>query len=180
MHNRGKPIMIRYKDYELGRLWAKIEKEKGLGICAYCPEVVFLSLSGTTIKSLAPLENLGSLSTFNLMNTAVNDFTPLRFVTSLQELDLGGTKIIDLTPLVNLFHLRSLMLYDTAVSDISQLSTLTNLRALNLYNTKVRELKPLQRLYNLQKLDLGHTMISDGSFLSGSMRDRFASLVRYL
>jgi len=120
-----------------------------------------LTLRGTAVSDLAPLQALTGLTSLNLFNTPVSDLAPLQALTGLTSLTLFDTAVSDLAPLQALTGLTSLNLFNTAASDLAPLQALTGLTSLILFNTPVSDLAPLQALTGLTSLTLYDTAVSD-------------------
>ncbi|MBO6550022.1 MAG: TIR domain-containing protein [Rhizobiales bacterium] len=118
------------------------------------PHLKMLSLSGTSVRDLTPLQKLTNLTVLDLSFTSVCDLAPLQSLTSLTMLDLSDTSVDDLTPLAKLTKLTELDLSYKGFLNLTPLAKLTKLSVLKLRNTFVDDVTPLQNLTNLTKLDL--------------------------
>jgi Leucine-rich repeat (LRR) protein len=126
-----------------------------------CAQVTRLNLSLSKLSDLTPLKGLTSLQELYLDGTHVTDLTALQGLTSLQRLWLNQTQVSDLTPLHGLTDLIVLYLNGTRVSDLTALEGLTSLRELYLNQTRVSDLTALRVLTSLHVLSLEWTQISD-------------------
>lgn len=126
-----------------------------------------LSLSGTRVKSLAPLKKLVRLQSLSVDRTPVRNIAHVGGLLGLQKFTLRGTRVQDISPLANLLNLRSLDLDLTAVTDLVPLAKLRKLQVLKLSRTKVSDLSPLANLFELRSVDLQATKAVDLSPLSG-------------
>lgn len=134
------------------------------------PNLDWLSISSTSVTTLAGAENLTNLRSIYFNDIAVNDLTPLAGLDNLQTIGAYGTEITDLTPLANNDSLTSLTIAESDVADISVLSTFTGpLTTLNLSDTLIDndDLAVIGDLTDLTALSLLRNDISDVSELSG-------------
>jgi hypothetical protein len=120
-----------------------------------------LSLLGTQVADITPLQDLENLKTLNLTGTPVADIAPLQGLENLQVLNLEGTRVADIAPLKNLENMWALNIAETPVADIAPLKGLENLQTLDLDRTQVADIAPLKALENLQTLDLTGTQAAD-------------------
>lgn len=120
-----------------------------------------LSLYTTGVADLTPLHGLTGLRTLWLTRTEVADLTPLQSLTGLQRLSFGQTPVTDLAPLQHLTGLQWLASGETGVTDLTPLQGLTGLRTLLLALTAVTDLVPLQGLTGLRNLSLDQTAVAD-------------------
>lgn len=117
---------------------------------------------------ILPLRYMPLLREVILMESDINDLTPLAGLTELQMLWFGNNDITDLTPLAELTNLRELRLCFNRISDLTPLANLQNLTTLHIRgNRYITDLTPLAGLTNLQYLQLCGNQISDVSPLSG-------------
>ncbi|MBS0125150.1 hypothetical protein [Thetidibacter halocola] len=77
-----------------------------------------ISLDGTFVTDLTPLQGLSALRALSFNKTGVTDLTPLQGLSALQWLTLEGTAVTDLTPLQGLSALRDLALDGCAALDL--------------------------------------------------------------
>ena len=126
-----------------------------------------LTLDGTEVSDLTPLQGLVGLQSLDLDDTQVTDLTSLQGLAGLQTLYLDNTPVTDLRPLQGLTGLQTLGLNGTLVTDIAPLQGLSELQSLFLNGTPVTDLTPLQGLAGLQRLTLGSTLVTDLTPLQG-------------
>ena len=107
-----------------------------------------------------------NVTVLNLSNNQIDDLTPLKIFTELQDLTLTNNQIIDLTPLSEFDNLTTLVLIDNHIRDVTPLSALTGLVSLDLINNRIYDISPLSGLTNLEFLDLSYNQIIDFSPLT--------------
>ena len=151
-----------------------------------------LSLSGKSVSNLTALTALAQLTSLDLGDVSVTDFSPLAGLSSLTSVSLSGGTMSDLSSLTNLAHLSSLALFNTvipdyaplagipsltnlalygeSISNLSGLAHVTQLTSLALYNGRVTDLSPLSALTNLTILSLNGAAIYELSFLTNLTR----------
>lgn len=86
-----------------------------------------LSLSGTQVSDLSPLETLIRLTLLSLTGTKASDLSPLEKLTGLTELWVDETQVSDLSPLRALTGLTELWLDGIPATDLRPLCKLTRL-----------------------------------------------------
>ncbi|MCB0752827.1 MAG: hypothetical protein KDC52_15255, partial [Ignavibacteriae bacterium] len=123
--------------------WVEIADKKKTFEIPYFPNLVFLNLNNSSIKTIVGLGNLKNLRSLILDRNPINDFSPLKDAKSLQILRCNQTQVSDLGPLKELTKLWRLDLKQTQVSDLGPLKELKNLGYLELNQTQVSNLKPL-------------------------------------
>ena len=91
----------------------------------------------------------------------ITDLTGLEYATGLTGLNMDHNSFTDLSPIKNLTSLQEIRFsrwYTTwqtpAITDISALAGLTNLKILTLADQRVSNLTPLQNLTKLEELDI--------------------------
>ena len=120
-----------------------------------------LSINGSPVTDLSPLQALTALQALDCSETQVTDLRPLQALTALQSLDCASTQVTDLRPLQALTALQSLNCTRTQVSDLSPLQALTALQTLYCSYTQVSELRPLIGLMRLEELTLNGCRLDD-------------------
>jgi len=130
-----------------------------------------LTLSGRGVKSLSGLENVQSLETLTLLNTATNDLKPLRELGQLASLTLRMPAAgLDLESVAQIPMLRSLTIDDSSNTDadVFHIPTLTPIeKASALSDISLRcaiddgQLTPLARLPRLRKVKLASYIGAD-------------------
>ncbi len=123
----------------------------------------FINLNG--------IESCKKLKNFSAIDARVKDYSPLSFLTNIEEIYIQGSGALkdkDLENLINSIKsfkkLIKLSLYATNLEDISLLDELKNidsLKNLNLGVNKIKNLEPLKNLTNLKYLDLRNNLIFD-------------------
>ena len=125
-----------------------------------------LNLGQRSITDFTWISALTNLTTLNLQGNQISDITPLSRLTNLTELCLNNNEITDITPLSALTNLTILYLRDNKITDITRLSALTNLTELYLFNNEITDITPLLALTNLTELHLDTNQITDITPLS--------------
>lgn len=125
-----------------------------------------ISLDGTFIHDLRPLETLSQLHWLSINNTQASDLSPLAKLGELIYLSADRTKVFDLSPIRNLKQLEYLSLRRTLVRNIGALQELHNLKTLDLYWTPIRNISGISGLINLRQLSLERTKVEDISELA--------------
>jgi internalin A len=113
------------------------------------------------LSDLTPLKELTTLQQLYIDHTPVSDLSPLKNLTNLQLLYAENTQISDLSPLKDLVTLQLLKIKKTKVNDLSPLKDLITLQLLRIEDTKVSNLSPLKNLVALQLLRIDGTKVSD-------------------
>ena len=121
---------------------------------------------------------LSSMTTLDLGDNRMTDFSFLASLTNLTTLDLRYNKITDISFLASLTNLAELDLYNNQITDISFLGSLTNLTTLDIGRNKITDISFLGSLTNLTTLDIGHNKITDISFL-GSLTNLTTLILAY-
>ena len=119
--------------------------------------VVELSLEGKTLSDIKLLEKFTNLKDLNLSNINIpqtNVPTWMKVLAKLGIIDLSKRNSIDLSPLRNITSLQQLDFSYTQVRDLKPLKDLTNLQMLSGFFTDISDLRPLKGLDNLQILYL--------------------------
>ena len=146
--------------------------------------LLFLDISATHVKGLAPLSKCKKLHTLYCCNTPVADLGPLSDCKALINLHCGFTRVTCLKPLSGCTNLTLLSCGTNAISDISPLAECTKLEVLKISQTTVKDLSPLAQCAQLTKLHIQQTSINNISSLSACLRLRklyaFASHVNDL
>jgi internalin A len=101
------------------------------------------------LNDLSPLKNLTALQQLSVNSTQVSDLSPLENLTALQQLFFNWTPVSDLSPLKDLKQLKVLNIALTQVSDLSPLKNLNRLIGVNIASTQVIDLNPLKDLNQL-------------------------------
>jgi len=137
----------------------------------YISEVLYrltsLNLSNMQITDFSTLSGLNHITSLNLIGTQITNLSVLSGLNQLTKLNLSNTQVTDLSALSGLNQLTSLNLSNTQVTDLSTLSGLNQLTSLNLSNTQVTDLSALGGLNQLTSLNLSNTQVTDLSTLSG-------------
>lgn len=108
------------------------------------------------IKTLVPLEKIGTLESLDISNSTVRDLSPVANLFSLQKLDISHTMVSDLNPLSGLTGLREILMAGSAVTSIAPIAKLPDLHLLNLDSTNVTD---VAKLSTLKRLDV---LLADG------------------
>ena len=122
------------------------------------------------IKNITPLGNLINLEYLEAEYASdINDISGVSKLTKLRILSIEGSQgyvlqdLDDFSPLKNLTTLTRLHLDDTKIKDLSVLSNIKNLEILTLENTDVEDVSPLAGLTKLKEVHLGSTHVSKES-----------------
>gem|GEM_PF-1882146 len=111
--------------------------------------------------------DLLSLTSLNVQNGNLANFTGWQWLTNLTSLSVSGSSVSNLTFLTNLTQLTFLNVYNTSVTDFGPLSALTNLTSLYLTGTSVSNVVFLQPLTQLKYLGVTGARVADISPLAG-------------
>ena len=130
-----------------------------------------ITLQNMEFINLNGIESCKKLKNFSAIDARVKDYSPLSFLTNIEEIYIQGSGALkdkDLENLINSIKsfkkLIKLSLYATNLEDISLLDELKNidsLKNLNLGVNKIKNLEPLKNLTNLKYLDLRNNLIFD-------------------
>jgi len=141
----------------------------------YAPNLASLAINGDAfssggdvpIASLTPLSGNTNLTSLNLHDTHISDFTGLSTLTGLQTLDLYYTTLPNLNAVSGLTNLTYLVTGGNGISDISGLSGLTSLQTLVVSNSGISDISVLSHMPNLSYFDMGGNAVSNLAPLSG-------------
>ena len=117
---------------------------------AALPDLCALSLSGTTLTTLAGIAHLRTLESLDCTGTQVSDLSPVGGLSALQTLNITQTQVSNLSPLSGLSALQTLVCSGTHVKALSPLSGLSALQTLYCDGTQIKDLSPLSGLTALQ------------------------------
>ena len=146
---------------------------KPLSALAALPKLRTLDLHHDYLSNdgIAELGQVTQLTSLDLSQNFITDFTALAPLVNLKSLDLSGNdnfafQTSDLTPLSALTQLETLSLDSLLVSNIAPLGALTQLRQLSLASLKLTSISPLAGLTQLTQLDLSGNSLSSFTPLS--------------
>ena len=105
------------------------------------PSITLLDLSGTSLTSLAGIENLKNLTTLDVSSTQL-------------------TSLAGIENLKDLKNLTTLNLYSNQLTTLAGIENLKNLTTLNLSSNQLTTLAGIENLKNLTTLDLSYTGIT--------------------
>lgn len=91
----------------------------------------------------------------------IDDLTPLKSLTKLENLSLSGNIVSDLSPLVSLKNLEILSVNTAALTDISPVEHLKNLTSVTFYYNGISDITPLSKLPKLKYISLDYNYIMD-------------------
>lgn len=131
---------------------------------ARCTNLRELGADRCPITGLSPLANLTALRTLDLENTQVQDLRPIANL-KLRVLRIGGTHINDCSPLKNMTTLEDLSATGLPIEDLSLLSGCSKLRMLYIGQIPATDLTPICHL-PLNTLYLDGSRIADVSSLA--------------
>lgn len=129
------------------------------------------------ILYLEGIQHLKNLKTLTLIDNRIQDVTPLKNLTRLQELNLRNNEItnledINLAALKDLPELKVLSLRhnvvrhedssQTRISDVSVLKDFHQLESLELRDNHINDITPLQNLTQLKVLDISQNPLKEG------------------
>jgi hypothetical protein len=133
-------------------------------------KIDWLSVRGTKVDYLTPIEGLTNLIHLELTDSPIADLTPISALLRLKSLFVGGTKVSDLTPISDLTNLTMLAVSGTRVTDLAPIAGLANLQLLFLARTMVRDLAPIAKLNGLTMLDARCTRVETLPHELGALR----------
>ena len=113
------------------------------------------------IANLDPLSEMDNLRSLNCAHTLIEDLTPLRTLSRLQQLDITGCPVESLEPLRYVSALREIDAAFTSVKKADVLVSFKNLETLNLSHTPVDTLPDMKNLVNLHVLELDATALQN-------------------
>jgi Leucine-rich repeat (LRR) protein len=119
-----------------------------------------LTFTGTTVNSLASLQNMTTLETLHCGKNPITDLTPISSLSKLKDLDFSNSQVEELMPIQNMTWLENLKFSGTPVKKLKYIINLTGLKTLELYNTKVSSLDEIENMHNLASLKIFNTKIS--------------------
>jgi small GTP-binding protein len=124
-----------------------------------------LDLSNNRISDYSFLKELKSLTSLYLSNNQISDYSFLKELIFLTTLNLSNNQINDYSFLKELKSLTSLVLKNNQISDASFLKELKSLTSLDLSNNQISDYSFLKELKSLNMLYLSDNQINDYSFL---------------
>ncbi len=119
-----------------------------------------LSLSGTTLTSIVPIESLRWLKTLHITGSPLMNIESINFFTDLEDLDISNTPIADIYPIWQLSKLKKLNCAGTQIKRLEALAKLDKLEYFDCSNTNANKLESLSYL-NLKTLKCFNTRISN-------------------
>lgn len=119
-----------------------------------------LSLSGTTLTSILPIESLRWLKTLHITSSPLMNIESINFFTNLEDLDISNTPIADIYPIWQLSKLKKLNCAGTQIKRLEALTKLDKLEYFDCSNTNANKLESLSYL-NLKTLKCFNTRISN-------------------
>ncbi len=149
----------------------------------YAVNLKKVTITNSTIKSLAPLAKLKYLPSLKIINSTIEEVPSqvdwaniltfsatdsqlpnIDFLKDVTTLDFfiytsGGLSSLDSIQKNN--HLKTLDISNNAITDLSVLSEMTLLTSLNISKNKIANLDVLAKLTNLNKLDISYTLAKD-------------------
>ncbi|REK76806.1 stalk domain-containing protein [Paenibacillus paeoniae] len=125
-----------------------------------------LSSNINHITSLKGLEHAVNLKELYLVNSKINDLSPLSELHQLNSIYLADNRITDLSPLSGLKKIETLILERNLITDISPLQSMTSLIDLDLSTNLISDIQALRQVKNLERLLLGDNFIKDISSLA--------------
>lgn len=134
-----------------------------------------LTLYGSEITSLEPLQNLKKLTQISLTGSSINDISPIKELSELTILNLSGN-ISNVEIVSNFKKLTYLSLTGCEIKNCEFLSELSELTHLDLSYNQINSLEPLGKLGKLTNLTLSHNQISDISPLMSLIDLMYLSL----
>ncbi|MBQ3617444.1 MAG: leucine-rich repeat domain-containing protein [Bacteroidales bacterium] len=125
------------------------------------PELRYLDVSGTSIKSLQGINKLKSLKYLNCSdNDNLTSLAELAELTELEELNCGNTMVKDLTPIAGLAKLKKLDVHYCTINRLAAISNLSKLEELDVSKNPLFSLDGLQK-NSLVSLNCSETRVSD-------------------
>ena len=125
------------------------------------PELRYLDVSGTSIKSLQGISKLKSLKYLNCSdNDNLTSLAELAELTELEELNCGNTMVKDLTPIAGLAKLKKLDVHYCTINRLAAISNLSKLEELDVSQNPLFSLDGLQK-NSLVSLNCSETRVSD-------------------
>ncbi len=123
------------------------------------------------ISKLTELHTLGiGINLRNIPNGVeikyIEDLTPLKKLTKLQNLSLSGNIISDLCPLTEIDSITNLSITNAALGDISPVAQMKNLKSVSFYYNGIEDITPLTKLPKLEYIHLDYNYIQDLSPLA--------------
>jgi hypothetical protein len=136
-------------------------------------EVLDFGQNGRVIDDLRPLANLPKLRRLRAVGLAATDFDPLGTLAALEWLQLiqtyqgRQTSVVDMSPLGSAINLARLEIYGGSAQRWDFLSALKNLERLDLTRSNLSDFAPLARLSKLRRLYSTGCDVADLTPLSG-------------
>ena len=128
--------------------------------------LLYLDVSGNTIRNLEPISSMNKLEALNIQRNAVNDLSAISNNQALLILDVSYNSLSDLSVAFGLSNLQWLNAQYNTVSDLSGISKLSKLLYLDVSNNTITDVTPLADCTKLENLNIASNNISDIQCLS--------------
>ena len=116
--------------------------------------VTSLVCSGPGITSLTGIEQFLNLTSLNLKDNQISDFSPLTGLVKLQTLNLENTNLSNVSALRDMVNMTNLVLRGNSLSDIYPLEDLVNITHLDLRLNSIKNIAPLRNMLAMKELRL--------------------------
>lgn len=126
-----------------------------------------LSLANCSLSTIQPLASLTNLVYLDLSGNTLRNISILSGMANLQQLYLGNNVVSALDPLTGLKELEVLDISYNAVSSLAPLNGLQKLKNLIAPNNQIESVSALKNLTTIEVLDISHNNLSDISPLTG-------------
>ena len=127
----------------------------------FLARIGIIDLNKRCTIDLSPIKKLTSLENLEINDLLFKNFKPLSNLVNLKVLMFQKSRIRNLEPIKGLTKLEKLYIYDCKVTDIGPIKNLTNLKGLYIHCKEISDIGPIRQLTNLRKLELINTQIYD-------------------
>ncbi len=137
----------------------------GFAPIRYLKKLKELFANAQEFESLDGFQELTDLEKLTIPGTSVSDLSPIQNLKKVGRLNLSGTKVVDLSPLSNWKVLYALYIDHTKISDLTPLSRLTFLNDLWARNSGVEDYSPLSGVDGITNVETGETIAGIRPFI---------------
>ena len=128
---------------------------------AALPALTKLTISGTTLSTVAELEKATGLTYLDLSRNAIGDLSPLSGMKNLETLLLDHNAVSDISPLSGMSQLTRVSLSHNIITSMAPLASCGRLADLNVSYNKIDAFTAVDELPALERLDASNNLFTD-------------------
>lgn len=171
-----------YEDLKYFTALTELSLSSEYMLAEFDPSVFFENLTGLENLSvynyvIPNLDRIGKFTKLRQLSIGINlrsvpdgvqieyieDMTPLKNLTLLENLSLNGNIISDLSPITGLDKITDLTITNAALGDISPVAEMKNLKTVTFYYNGIEDITPLTKIPGLEIINLDYNYINDVS-----------------